>query len=138
MEPKQVVLLVVFGGVFTLVAAAVLGRRIRVAPGALAAGVAALGGLAAIWPNATTRAAAVLGVDRGADLVAYATTVVVFVGFLTMYIKLRRVRTDVTRLVRQLAIANARENPGVANDHTDTPSSQAGRTVDERRVDPDR
>ena len=126
MEPKQWVLLIVFGCVLALVIGAVWRGRLRLGAGAVAAGLAALGGLAATWPELTTRAARAIGIDRGADLVAYATTIVVFVGFLMMYVKLRRVRSDLTGVVRRRAIAEAEARAGVADHETPRSSSESG------------
>ena len=69
-----------------------------------------LAGVAVVWPGLTGRLARSLGIGRGADLVLYCTVVVMMIGFMMVYVRLRRVRRDLTLLVRQLAIENAHVN----------------------------
>ncbi len=111
MEPKQLILLSVFAALAVASLFATSTRRVAPFVGLVVALSSFLACLAVLWPDLTTRLAQLVGINRGADLVAYATTVVVFVGFLAMYIRLRRVRSDLTRLVRQMAIAEAVEGP---------------------------
>ncbi len=67
-----------------------------------------IAGIAAIlWPDATTDIARAVGIHRGADLLLYCGSVVVMVGFLMTYVRLRRLRRDVTLLTRNLAIRDA-------------------------------
>jgi len=58
-------------------------------------------------PDITTTAAGWLGIGRGADLVFYCAIVVMLVGFLMVYVRLRRLRREVTLLVRHIAILEA-------------------------------
>lgn len=95
-----------------LVAASVRGRasaREAIALGLLIT----IGVLAAVWPEMTTTIARKLGIRRGADLISYLTTLVMLVGFVMVYIRLRKLRRDVTILVRELAIARAHEGSDV-------------------------
>lgn len=64
-----------------------------------------------IEPNWTTSIAHVLGIRRGTDLLLYLLVLAVLYGFLVMYLKLRRVRRELTLLVRQIAIREAEQNP---------------------------
>jgi hypothetical protein len=64
---------------------------------------------AALWPDATTRVANAVGIRRGTDLVLYSTTVCLFVGSFMMYVRLRRVRRDITVLARKIAMMEAVE-----------------------------
>ena len=64
-------------------------------------------GVAVLWPEATSRVARALGIGRGADLVFYCAVVIMLIGFWTIYIRLRRVRSDITALVRHLALQDA-------------------------------
>lgn len=61
----------------------------------------------AIRPEWTTDIAHAVGIRRGADLLLYILVLVVLQGFLLMYLKLRRVRRELTLLVRELAIREA-------------------------------
>lgn len=63
-----------------------------------------LGLLAAYWPEGTTTVATWLGIRRGADLLLYCTALGSILGFFMMYLRLRRVRRDLTILTRQIAI----------------------------------
>ena len=69
-------------------------------------------GVAVLWPQVTTSMADILGIGRGADLVFYCAVVIMMIGFWTIYIRLRRVRRDVTLLVRHLAILEAERQAG--------------------------
>ena len=63
--------------------------------------------VAIIWPGVTKMIANALGIGRGADLVLYCAVVVMMVGFLMVYVRLRRIRRELTLLVRHLAIRDA-------------------------------
>lgn len=62
---------------------------------------------ASIYPNLTSRVARSVGIDRGASLVLYCAAVAGMVGFWMIYIRLRRVRREVTLLVRHIAMLEA-------------------------------
>lgn len=64
-------------------------------------------GIATAWPEVTSHLARALGIGRGADLVFYCAVVVMMVGFWMVYVRLRRLRREVTLLVRHLAILQA-------------------------------
>lgn len=64
-------------------------------------------GIAIAWPMLTARIARLLGIGRGTDLVLYCAVVVMLVGFLMVYARLRRLRRELTLLVRHLAIEEA-------------------------------
>lgn len=64
-------------------------------------------GITVTWPRVTAVVARTLGIGRGADLVLYCSVIVMIVGFLMIYARLRAVRRDLTLLVRRLAIAEA-------------------------------
>ena len=70
------------------------------------AGVAAI-----IWPGLMTRTARFLGIGRGTDLLLYGSVVAMVVGFLMMYARIRRLRREITLLVRHLAIRDAVRSP---------------------------
>ena len=64
-------------------------------------------GGAIIWHDVTSVIARALGIGRGADLVLYCAVVVMMVGFLMVYVRMRRIRRELTLLVRELAIREA-------------------------------
>ena len=66
-----------------------------------------IAGVAIAWPNVTGAVARVMGIGRGADLLLYCTVVVMMVGFMMTYVRLRRLRRDMTLLVRSMAIRDA-------------------------------
>ena len=64
-------------------------------------------GVAIAWPDVTKRVANALGIGRGADLVLYSAVVVMLVGFLMVYVRLRRIQRELTLIVRHIAIRDA-------------------------------
>lgn len=76
-------------------------------------------GVAITWPQVTTWAAHKLGITRGADLVLYCAVVVMMVGFLMVYSRLRQVRRDLTLVVRHLALLKADGPPDAVSDRSD-------------------
>lgn len=109
MTPFQWILV---GAISALAAVAVLaivkGKIGRVA-GAAWLVVLLVGLLATIDPDRVTRVANAVGINRGADLVLYLLALAVFWGFLLVYIRLRRVRRELTLVVRRLAVMEAEE-----------------------------
>jgi hypothetical protein len=79
--------------------------RITLAWGALWIGA----GVAIAEPEITAVMARALGIARGADLVFYLAILGMFVGFFVTYLRLRRVDAELTRIVRELALRNAKE-----------------------------
>ncbi|MAB70909.1 MAG: hypothetical protein CMJ54_00180 [Planctomycetaceae bacterium] len=75
--------------------------------------VSIVGILAAVDPDRLTTVARALGINRGTDLIVYLVTLVVFQGFVVFYLRLRKVRRELTLLVRHVAIleASSRNNP---------------------------
>ena len=112
MTAFQVILMLTFGGLLT--GTAVAWRKAWASkPVLMAWGGLWLIALAAIcWPDATTRVATMLGTRRGADLLLYCTTVALLGGFFMMYVRLRRVRSDLTVLTRQFALMTVHERNG--------------------------
>lgn len=64
-------------------------------------------GAAIAWPNLTRDIARTLGIGRGADLLLYCSVVVMLIGFLMIYARLRRLRRELTLIVRHLALKEA-------------------------------
>ena len=66
------------------------------------------GAIALIRPSLTRVVANFLGIGRGADLVFYVGLITMAIGFFVVYVRIRRLRHDVTVLTRELAISRAR------------------------------
>ena len=123
MTAFQVILMVCLGALLVGTGAAWVKRWASRAVLAAWGGLWVLG-LVAVWrPELTTRVAAALGIRRGADLLLYCTSVAMLAGFFMMYVRLRRVRSDLTVLTRQVAIMTA---------HEASASGEAGRGKYER------
>ncbi|HEY5949283.1 MAG TPA: DUF2304 domain-containing protein [Kofleriaceae bacterium] len=67
-------------------------------------GLLIAGGIAVIFPDTTQRVAELVGVGRGADLVAYLAIVVVMFVLLHYYTRFVELQRQVTELTRELAI----------------------------------
>lgn len=79
--------------------------------------VAAIGiaGLAlVVWPNASQQLAEMAGVGRGVDFVMYVALLGLGYLFLLLFAKQRETEVRLTRLARELAIAEARRPNGAA------------------------
>ncbi len=94
-----------FAALLTL--AAVARRRISRRAGLLWATVWTAAGAFIVAPQITVWLARSLGIARGADLVFYCAILAGTVGFFVIYVRLRRLEANLTRLVRHLAIENA-------------------------------
>ncbi len=69
-----------------------------------------LTGAAAIFrPDLTMTLARKLGIGRGADLLLYCAVGIMMVGFMMVYIRLRRLRREMTLIVRHMALKDAQE-----------------------------
>ncbi|MEM1164698.1 MAG: DUF2304 domain-containing protein [Planctomycetota bacterium] len=102
----QVILLTVLAG---LALATVAMYRARILD--LVSTLVVLCGLAAgavftILPDSTSVIANALGIRRGADLLLYCGLIGGVVGFMLVYAKVRRLRSEITSLVRELALLN--------------------------------
>lgn len=89
------------------VARAVRRHRLAPGPGALWIGLWVAAGVFIARPEWTALVARRLGIARGADLVFYCGILGGMVGFLAVYVRLRRLESQITRLVRELALARA-------------------------------
>lgn len=117
MTPFQIFLLSVLPLVGAVVAALTLRGGIGRLAGAAWLAVIGAGIVFALHPDWTTSIAHLLGISRGTDLLLYLLVLAVLQGFLLIYLKLRRVRRELTLLVRELAIRDAeRRAPGAAPD----------------------
>jgi hypothetical protein len=101
----------VFGALLLVTAVAYV-RRWAGRPVLVLWGLVWLAGIgAAASPDTTTQLANLVGIQRGTDLVLYCATVGMFVGFFLMYVRLRRVRRDITILARRIAMMEPVERP---------------------------
>ena len=91
-------------------AAAALRRRMAWGPALFWIALWVAGGIAIADPQITVVVARFLGIDRGADLVFYCGILAMFAGFFFTYVMLRRIDGNITRLVRQIAILEARQS----------------------------
>ena len=65
-------------------------------------------GCAIAWPESTRYIARTLGIGRGADLVLYCFALVTMIGFFMVYVRIRRLESHLTTIVRQLALDERR------------------------------
>ena len=122
MTPFQIILIAFFGvmvsGTLLAIARSWASRSTLV----MWLAVWLLGLLAACWPEGTTTVASWLGIRRGADLLLYCTALGSILGFFMMYLRLRRVRRDLTVLTRQIAIRLADRQAAPEIGQIDQPS----------------
>jgi hypothetical protein len=121
MSPFQWILIGVLGATLGGTILATTTRRLAPGTGVLFAILLLVGILATIDPDRVTRIANVVGIQRGADLLLYLLVPATIAGFLAMYVRLRRVRREMTIVVRRLAQIEAepggpRKEDGIAGD----------------------
>ena len=69
----------------------------------------ATAGLYFVWlPSHATRLAALVGIGRGVDLIIYVWVVISLILLLNLHLKLRSQAEQITILMREIALANAR------------------------------
>lgn len=123
MNTFQVIATPVAAALF-LRAAGQLARGVRPRWWPLASSLIWLGaGVAILWPDLTTRIAHVLGIGRGADLVIYVVTILFLASFFYMLQRFRRLETELTLLVRQLALRDAEPPDGTRAASASAPAS---------------
>lgn len=78
-------------------------------------------------PQLTADVARALGIGRGADLVLYFAILGMAFGFFVVYVRMRRLEGDLTRIVRELAIRGASQgDTGAAVDLDDRAGVRSG------------
>jgi len=75
-------------------------------------------------PQLTVTIANALGIARGADLVFYLAILGMLVGFFAVFVRMRRFETEMTRVVRELAL-RAPSEP-LERTGTETPAGEGG------------
>lgn len=120
----QIIIICILGvlAVFGLVGG--LRRTIGRPAAAMILIVSTLGILAAVDPDRLTTVARALGINRGTDLIVYLVTLAVFQGFVVFYLRLRKVRRELTLLVRQLAILEATSRDDTARNRGDAEATE--------------
>lgn len=79
-------------------------------------------GIAIIWPNLTIQLARLLGIGRGADLILYLLAITYIVSMFYIYNRFRKLETNITEIVRQLAIRDVKNmNPQIEYPREDNP-----------------
>lgn len=90
-----------------VVVGAIRRHRLAPGPGALWVLLWTAAGVLIARPEWSVVLARSLGIARGADLVFYLAILGAMVGFLAVYIRLRRLESQLTRVVRELALVRA-------------------------------
>ncbi|QQR91590.1 MAG: DUF2304 domain-containing protein [Myxococcales bacterium] len=65
--------------------------------------------IAILMPNMTADIARFVGIGRGTDLVLYSFVVASLIAFFLIFVRMRRVDREITKLVRDIAIRHAIE-----------------------------
>ena len=65
--------------------------------------------VAIAWPEMIGAIARGLGIGRGADLVLYLAILAMVLGFFAVYVRMRRMERELTKIVRELALRSPQE-----------------------------
>lgn len=122
----QILALVVVGVLFLVSVTAVLRGSVARRDGILWTLVWLAAGVTIVRPGITRVVAKALGIGRGADLLLYCSVVVMMIGFLMTYSRLRRVQRELTLVVRHIAMREAAVSTAASEDST--PSDQGPST----------
>lgn len=109
MTSFQWIAFVVLGISFTVTLALTVRRRIGPRVGFAWGLLWIAAAIAIARPELTATIAHALGIGRGADLVLYFAILGMVFGFFMVYVRLRRIESDLTRIVRELALRSAQE-----------------------------
>ncbi|NNG16928.1 MAG: DUF2304 domain-containing protein [Gemmatimonadales bacterium] len=95
---------------------------------ALTAAIWLAAGITILQPEVTNTVARLLGIGRGADLVLYVLALSFLVALVYFYHKVRRLNSDLTEIVRTLAIRDALNggSRGLVNTPKDPPAERSG------------
>lgn len=93
----------------TLSIAAIARQQLRRATGILWLVFWTAASAAILRPNITRIVAKAIGIGRGADLVMYCGLLATAIGFFLLYLRFRRLEANMTKLVRHMAIQEAKE-----------------------------
>ncbi len=126
--------LIVLGILFAWTSWGILTDRPRMTSGLFWLSIWSTAGYALLHPETLTHAAHLLGIDRGADLVSYLTTLALLLGFFLVYRGYRSIQSQLTVIVREIALLKNelqehapptnRSSPPVQNCHDAPPGSR--------------
>lgn len=89
--------------------AAIMRQQLRRSTGTLWVIFWTASATAILQPNITRIVAKALGIGRGADLVMYCGLLATAIGFFLLYLRFRRLEANFTKLVRHIAIQDAKK-----------------------------
>lgn len=104
MMPFQIGAILVLALVSAFTVRAMARQRLTPLAGTLWLALWLSGAIAIAWPDVTVRVARTLGIARGADLVSYLAILGMLLGFFVVNVRVRRIESQITRLVRELAL----------------------------------
>jgi hypothetical protein len=107
MTPFQIVAILVLAGVCGLTIRSIGRKRLTPLAGVFWLLVWLSGAIAIAWPTVTVEVAQLLGIKRGADLVSYLSVLAMLFGLFAVNVKIRRLESQITFLVRELALRNS-------------------------------
>lgn len=111
MTTFQLVTLPLLGAMFVLTVVAAARKRVSSGVSVFWLLIWMGAGISIAFPDIPGLIAKFLGIGRGADLVFYLAILFMFGAFFLVYLRFRRLDEQITRLVRHLAIRDAKE-PG--------------------------
>jgi small membrane protein len=117
----QIVTLAAIAAITGFVVIAIVKHRLSPRVGLAWLALWSTAGAAIAKPELTVIAARAMGIRRGADLVIYVSILAMLVGFFAVYVKLRKLESTITEIVRRIAI----DRP-MAPDEPLTPPSRGG------------
>ena len=103
----QLFLVLLFGALLVLSLVVLVTGRVQRTAGILRTLALLVATLAALWPNATSKVARLLGIGRGTDLILYGAVIAMMIGFWMVYVRLTELRREITLLVRREALREA-------------------------------
>ncbi|MFN2443259.1 MAG: DUF2304 domain-containing protein [Thermoanaerobaculia bacterium] len=112
MTPFQIAAISVLAIVAAFTIRAVARKRMTPGAGAFWLAVWISGAIAVGWPAVTVAVAGALGIARGADLVSYLSILAMLVGFFLLNVRVRRIESQITQIVRELALRNPNDRAG--------------------------
>jgi len=104
MTPFQILAISGLTVVVILTIRAVARKKISPAAGVFWLALWIGGAIAIGWPAITVEVARALGIARGADLVSYLSILAMLVGFFLLNLRIRRMESQITAIVRELAL----------------------------------
>ena len=113
MTPFQILAISGLTVVVILTIRAVARKKISPAAGVSWLTLWIAGAIAIGWPAITVEVAQALGIARGADLVSYLSILAMLVGFFWLNLRIRRMESQITAVVRELALRDPRADSAI-------------------------